>query len=268
MVAERNWARYDRVELNARPILRFPYVDVVDPESNAPWDLGSEDAPAGTVIVHSGEAQSYEVGSQRRQISRDFLSIGSGDDALAFAKRWGPMVIEIEPDWAEQEDAIRYLGWPINPGADQPPGEPPREFTVVPHKDRVSGLLYMSRTIREWRERLLSGPPNDARDLAERLLIDVVKDMELVFGPGTSLVPQLAPNFLLQLVAVQVLEEARAISPVLQCMNYPAPGCPRDVPMRRGERGRRPLYCSPRCAQRAQSRRSYARRVARKEGLA
>ena len=44
------------------------------------------------------------------------------------------------------------------------------------------------------------------------------------------------------------------------CPNYADPDCLRTVPPRNGDRGRRPKYCSEKCAMRIQSRRAYARR--------
>jgi hypothetical protein len=103
------------------------------------------------------------------------------------------------------------------------------------------------------------------RIAAEGVCLDLIRDMRLDFAPGGGLVPQLVPRDLAQLAAVALLEDIRGVA-AIQCHNWPAPGCKRDVPARKGVRGRVPIYCSETCADRARSKRKYARRRAQQEG--
>lgn len=209
--------------------------------------------PPDDWIEFSGRPIEYSIQDKRRAIARDFVSLASGgtaDDVVAFARRWGPLRM---PDFIDLDDAIAVLrnGWP--------------RARVV---DGIGTTLWLARFMaRLYRDAEAADGPQRSR--AEGTLVELVREAGLDFAPGGGLIPQLVPKDLIQVVAIALLEDVRSVGPVLQCLNYPSPGCLREVPPREGDeqRGRRRLYCSERCADRARSKRKYARRRAEKESM-
>jgi hypothetical protein len=198
---------------------------------------GVELQPQWNWIALTGTEDRYRPVPDRRRIAREYLELADAAAVKAFVERWGPPFVDTDP-------------WPGHQGPFGVAVEAETSWAAEFRTLRVAGL----------------GGDEAARTKAEHDLVDLVRaGMGLDFAPGGGLVPQLVPRQLRDLVTLALLEELRAVGPVLQCLNYPSPGCLRDVPERSGDRGRRPLYCSPRCAGRAQSRRSYARRRAAKE---
>ena len=176
-----------------------------------------------------GEPQEYRARPVRHKIARDLLSITSRQEAVQFVERWGP--------------------------------------TRARRRASATELANAAFWLRQCRAGAFSAD-EERRAAAEFFIQGEVSKVQLRFAPGSALVPELLPRTLIELAAIALLEEMRSVGPVLQCLNWPSPGCLRDVPPRKGERGRRPLYCSQRCAERARSQRSYARRRARKEAQA
>lgn len=227
-MADVTWERFETVEVGGRP--------------DDGW------------IEFRGRPLGYPVRDERRTIARDLVALADGGTtgrAVEFARRWGPLHV---PDMDAYDPADMANGW----HRDGRRGW----HLVAPISNTLKLAEFMARLRRE--AQAADGP---ARSRAERSLVGIVRETGLDFAPGGGLVPQLVPQDLKQVVAIAVLEEVRAVTPVLWCLNYPSPGCERDVKPREGDeqRGRRRLYCSERCADRARSKRKYARRRAGKE---
>lgn len=181
----------------------------------------------------------------RQRVARSLLAVETRDDVVRFAAAWGPFR-EYQARTLEEAAAVYVRG--------EPP--PAREV-------EVAEVLAWARVLREARTRGEAFDENQ-RAAGEVACLDLIRGMGLGFPPGAGIVPQLVPRDLAQLAAVALLEDMRGVA-ALQCRNWPAPGCLRDVPPRQGERGRVPMYCSAKCADRARSKRKYARRRVEQE---
>jgi hypothetical protein len=209
------------------------------------WARFQVDASNPAVAVLSRPVE-YELRGQvevRRELTRDVLDVTEGDRAVRFIEKWGPADLygweaESYGEPVEVDDATGYV--------------------------RAESIPWVTETSARLRHALALGSSADEEDrsVAESWLMLRVRQMGLGFGPADSLVPQLVPFSLVQIAVATVLEEVRGVGPALQCRNYPSSGCRREVPVRNGDRGRRPLYCSKQCAMRAQSRRAYTKRKA------
>lgn len=193
-----------------------------------------------------GEPQWYELkrAEDRRDLTRDLLDACQEPGAAVFAHKWGAPVLRTPRKLRSTRDLPGSL-----------------DELLTRHVSLAEIRADASR-LRKCREGGLSADEKE-RTLAQAVLLSLIRQAELVFAEVDALVPQLAPTRLNQVAAVTILEEIRGVGPYLQCMNYPSSGCQRVVPPRNGRSGRRPRYCSEKCAMRAQSARAYARRKAR-----
>ena len=197
-------------------------------------------------LRHSGRTFDYWPGRlERRRMAVEFINADDGPAALAFARRWGPLLPAAPGSLDELERARREGPQPVT------------EF--------LASWLFVARNLRTRRHDALDGTDETRRAVAEDVFLEYARGMGLTFAEGGGLVPLLVPRSLVDLVAVSVLEEIRAVGPVLQCLNWPSFGCRKTVPPRQGPRGRLRRYCSEACAARARSARNYARRRTAKE---
>lgn len=220
-----------------------------------------QDGGDGVHVEVRGPTATYRPRAAYRDLGSAFLRLRDAEDVRAFVERWGPVRAARLAGATRGGNGVRTGLHSMAPGLIYGVGS--FDGSPVYERDNVAEVLEWSAAFRAMPP-AMTGADESQRHAAREWLISVLRGMALDFAPE-GLAVRLEPRSLIQLVAFAVLESVTGAMSPLVCLAWPAPGCKGRPPERQGDRGRVPLYCSPECAQRARSQRSYSRR--RKEAL-